>query len=59
MDGKYISTTDWGAIADGLTRAKPLAIQLLARLLDAALDDVAGTTVVREATVATRTLDES
>ncbi len=53
------STGDWAAIADGVTRAKPVAIQLLGRLLDAAFDDVASTVLLREAAEAERALDQS
>jgi DNA-binding transcriptional MerR regulator len=53
------SSRDWNSIADGVTRAKPLAIQLLAHLLDDAFDEVAGATVLREAAEAQRALDET
>jgi DNA-binding transcriptional MerR regulator len=53
------STRDWGSIADGVTRAKPLVIKLLAHLLDAAFDEVAGATVLREAAEAQRALDDA
>jgi DNA-binding transcriptional MerR regulator len=48
---------DWGALADDITRFKPLAIQLIANLLDAAVDDVAGTVLLSASIEAQRALD--
>jgi DNA-binding transcriptional MerR regulator len=51
------TTSDWGTIADGIARTKPLVIALLSHMFDVALDDVAGTVLLREATEAQRALD--
>jgi DNA-binding transcriptional MerR regulator len=51
------TTREWGSIADDVARAKPIAISLLARLLDAALDDEAGEVLLRAAGEAQRELD--
>ena len=50
---------DWGTIADDVARLKPLAIQLLAGLLDTAVDDIAGEVLLSAAAEAQRTLDEA
>jgi hypothetical protein len=44
-------------MADDVSRAKPIAIRLLARLLDATLDDEAANVLVRAADEAARRLD--
>jgi len=46
---KGFTTRGWGSIAADVARAKPAAIRLLSHLLDAALDEVAGTVVLSEA----------
>jgi DNA-binding transcriptional MerR regulator len=48
---------DWGAMADDVTRFKPLAIQLIAHLLDEAVDDVAGDVLLSASIEAQRALD--
>jgi hypothetical protein len=53
-----LTARDWGSIADDVARAKPIAIALLGRMLDAALDDVAGTLLLSAATEAERALGE-
>jgi DNA-binding transcriptional MerR regulator len=50
---------DWGAIADDVARLKPLVIELLAGLLDAAVDDVAGDVLLSASIEAQRRLDET
>lgn len=52
-------TPGWGPIAENVARAKPLAARLISHLLDAALDDVAGSIVVQEADHAERALDST
>jgi DNA-binding transcriptional MerR regulator len=49
---------DWDALADDVTRFKPLATQLIAHLLDEAVDDVAGTVLLSASIEAQRALDE-
>jgi DNA-binding transcriptional MerR regulator len=53
------TTRDWGSIADDVARAKPIAIALLARMLDSALDDVAGSVLLSAATEAEGALEKS
>lgn len=53
------TTRDWGTIAEGVAQAKPVAIRLLAHLLDTAFDEVAGAVLLREAAEAERALDDS
>lgn len=53
------TTPGWGSIAENVTRAKPLAVRLISHLLEAALDDVAGSIVVQEADHAERALDST
>lgn len=48
---------DWGAIADDVTRFKPLAIRLITHLLDTAVDDVAGDVLLSASIEAQRALD--
>jgi hypothetical protein len=53
------TTRGWGSIADDVARAKPAAIRLLSHLLDAALDEAAGTVVLRKAGETERAIDGS
>lgn len=57
LDSRF-TAGDWGSLADGVTRAKPITIDLLARLLDVALDDVVGEVLVAAASDTERTLDQ-
>lgn len=43
------SEPGWGSIAENVARAKPLAVRLIAHMLKVALDDVAGSIMVQEA----------
>lgn len=53
------TTRDWNSIADGAARAKPLALKLIAHMLDDAFDDAASTIVLSEAAQAQRALDDA
>jgi DNA-binding transcriptional MerR regulator len=48
---------DWGTLADDVSKFKPLALQLIAHLLDAAVDDVAGPVLLSASIEAQRALD--
>jgi DNA-binding transcriptional MerR regulator len=48
---------DWGSIADDMAKAKPMAIMLLARMLDAALDDAVAPVLVHAASEAAHALE--
>lgn len=50
------TTPGWGPIAEAVTRAKPLAVKLIAHMLEVALDDVAGPIMVHEANQAEQLL---
>jgi DNA-binding transcriptional MerR regulator len=49
---------DWASLAESAARARPVVIRLLAHMQRAALDDVAGSVVLREAGPAERVLDK-
>lgn len=53
------TTRDWSAIANGAARAKPLALELIAHMLDDAYDEAASSMVLREAAQAQRALDDA